>query len=237
MIVLGIDFETTGLDPEADAIIEMGAVLWDTDGGIPLRMVNMLLRDETDAPLSDEIQELTGISNGMLATFGQQRHLLAVVLRSMIPHATAFVAHNGESFDRKFLATYLRRLEMEEFALPWIDTMLDLPLPEGSSRRLNYIAADHGFLNPFAHRALFDVLTMLKVMQGYNAAGALQSAEHPVVTVEALVSFDDKDKAKERGYHWEPEIKSWRKTMRSHYAETEATEAGFRVRFVEEKKF
>ncbi len=96
---------------------------------------------------------------------------------------------------------------------PVIDTMIDLPFDEKihGSKKLTHLAATHGFLNPFPHRAVFDVLTMLKMASYYDLKTILARNASPTVTVVARVSFDDKDKAKALGFHWEATSKTWEK--------------------------
>src|SRR5208282_4762391 len=77
----------------------------------------------------------------------------------------------------------------------------DLEVPERNSTRLTYMAADHAFLNPFPHRAMFDVMTMLKILDNYDIGKVMELAKSPTVTVKAIVSFDQKDLARNRGYH------------------------------------
>jgi DNA polymerase III subunit epsilon len=88
--------------------------------------------------------------------------------------------------------------------LPVIDTLTDIPFAsEPDSRKLKYLAGDHGFLNPFAHRAVFDVLTMLKVLSHYPIDKVLEYAKAPMITIRAVVDFNNKDKAKARRFSWE----------------------------------
>jgi hypothetical protein len=88
--------------------------------------------------------------------------------------------------------------------LPWIDTLTDIPYPaEISTRKLSYLAADHGFINPFQHRALFDVLTMLNVLSRYELGAILEFQQIPWVTIQANVSYDDRMLAKEARFFWQ----------------------------------
>src|SRR5690606_9794451 len=104
-------------------------------------------------------------------------------------------------------------------AKPWIDTKCDIP-QKGKSSSLVYMAADHGFVNPFPHRALHDVFTMLKLAGHYDLDEALQLARSPYITLVAEVSFDDRDKAKSAGFHWDPKRKLWTQRVRAKKAES-----------------
>jgi DNA polymerase-3 subunit epsilon len=82
----------------------------------------------------------------------------------------------------------------------WIDTRLDVPKP--MIGKLIAIAAEHGFLNPFPHQALSDVLTMLRILDEYDFEAVLARARIPNIMVEFVGPFESKDHAKECGFYW-----------------------------------
>ena len=71
------------------------------------------------------------------------------------------------------------------------------------------MAADHGFLNPFPHRAVTDALTMLKLAGMYDWDETIKRSKSPIRTLIANVSFENKDLAKSAGFHWIAETKQW----------------------------
>jgi DNA polymerase-3 subunit epsilon len=246
MLILGLDFETTGLSFTDDRITEIGAVLWDTDARMPVQIFNTLVRHADGPPITDEITRLTGITQAMLDAYGVAPCAAFRRLCAMAATAGIVVAHNGNGFDRPmFEAQMLRFSAVPETAtitsaaaaqeLLWVDTCMDVPYPASiSTRKLVHLAAEHGFLNPFAHRAVFDVLTMLKVLDAYISTPAgldavLESARQPMVTLLAIVNFDDRDKAKARGYRWRAATKQWVRHIKSHHADAERRDCGFNV--------
>lgn len=248
MKLLGLDFETTGLDVRTDRIIEIGAVLWDTDLGVPLRIMSMLVHDGQAPAISAEIEGITGITQAMLVEHGRRPVEAACELYHLMHAAEAVVAHNGTTFDRPMFEAFCRRMENETCtpgiggerfgwpALPWIDTCVDVPYPERmTTRKLVHLAAEHDFLNPFAHRAVFDVLTMLTVLRRYDVGEVMVSARQPSVTVIALVSFADNQLAKDRGYRWDAPTKTWRKVMKAHKVEGEQVACGFMTRVLRDE--
>lgn len=195
MLVLGLDLETTGLKPESDEIIEVGAVVWDTDRMAPVKIYSELVQAQTEVP--QEITRITGITNQDLQNWGVSPQEALLNLEALAQRCEYIVAHNGLEFDKLFIDRYLEQIPDIQLDLPWIDTMTDLPYPEDlKTRKLSYVAAEHGFLNPFAHRSLFDVLTMMKVFSSYPLADVIEFAKSPMVRVVAQVSFAEKDKAK-----------------------------------------
>lgn len=215
MRILGLDFETTGLDFENDRIIEVGLVLWDTDTQRPLSMFSELVKHWDVPPISYEVTEINGIDQLMVNEFGVSPAVMIQAVQTYASKAEAFAGHNVLGFDKKMLEAELKRQSADIPGLPWIDTMLDLPFPKRmKARSLNHLAADHGFLNPFAHRAVFDVLTTLRLMQGYDLAAVMKSASEPVVRLQAMVSFEDRDKAKAMGFHWKADRKAWELEMK-----------------------
>ncbi len=221
-MILGIDLETTSLDTATTEITEIGAVLWDEKAHRPVLMENILIRGPK---VPDEIRALTGISQEYLDNYGVELGEAMIRLRPLYKHAHWMVAHNGTGFDRPICERVLG-IKTEK----WIDTSIDLPFPkEMTTRKLTHLAAEHGFLNPFAHRAVTDVLIMLQVLSCYDFPEVARLAGIPSVRVIADVSFDHREKAKARGYRWDGECKRWFKFIKADQVETEIRDAGFRV--------
>jgi DNA polymerase III subunit epsilon len=208
VIVLGLDLETTGLEAGTCNIIEVGAVLWDWSRKTPLRVVSELV--ECHEPLPAEITELTGIADTDLRRWGVPLVTALTKLQETARDAEYVVAHNGINFDRLFLERAWSAIPQTRFDLEWIDTCHDLPLPKNlQTRKLSYLAAEMGFLNPFAHRSVFDVLTMLKVLSHYPPEDVLRLQKSPLRRLVAQVSYDERDKAKAHGFRWDPQRRYW----------------------------
>ncbi|GAA0298389.1 hypothetical protein GCM10009128_16510 [Psychrosphaera haliotis] len=212
MYVLGIDLETTGLSFEEDEIIEIGAVVWDIDSNKPAAMLNHLVVQPDKLPLSKTIVNITGITDTDLTEFGLEEKYALMEFLKLAEKCQYIVAHNGNHFDKPFIEKALSRYSMN-INLPWIDTMFDVPF-KSRTKKLTYLAAEHNFLNPFAHRALFDVLTMLKVCSDYDWQEIIERAQSPQVKVIAKVSKEDRQLAKDQGFRWDSKNYVWFKEMK-----------------------
>jgi DNA polymerase III subunit epsilon len=209
MLVLGVDLETSGLSSEKDQIIEIGAVLWDTDSHAPKKIFNELIYyDNLDLP--KEVQSITGITPQDLKKYGLLLNDCLKKLNELVQEAEYLVGHNAVSFDAEFLNQAYMMYQMPKIKKPWIDTLTDIPYPqEIKTRKLSYLAAEHGFINPFSHRALFDVLTTLKLLAKYDIQEVISIQQSPLVKVLAHVSFDERDKARRIGFRWDPQQRHW----------------------------
>ncbi len=213
MLLLGLDLETTGLNPDADDIIEIAAVIWDTHRQSPIKIYNELV--QTQQILSPEITRLTGIEQSDLNNWGVSPQEILFNLESLSKKCSYIVAHNAKEFDQKFILRYLKENPEVQITLPWIDTLTDLPYPNDmKTRKLMHLGAEHGFLNPFPHRSLFDVLTMFKILSHYPIEQVIELLESPLVRAVAQVSFDEREKAKTLGFKWDPQRKEWFKSLR-----------------------
>ncbi|MHA1592380.1 MAG: 3'-5' exonuclease [Candidatus Heimdallarchaeaceae archaeon] len=220
MKVLGLDLETTGLDFEKDRIIEIGLVLYDTELKVPLRMYSEFI-DEPNRPKIDRTKVAADITDEMLNIYGyktgprERNDFLVDQLVEFFKEAEYVVAHNGNLFDKIMLKNFFDRYERILPETPWLDTRTDIVYPKHCvARNLIYLAAFHGFVNPFPHRALFDVMTMLKILDKYDVTQVIGRSLSPVVTLRANVSYNNKDLAKARGFMWSPENKFWYKDMK-----------------------
>jgi DNA polymerase-3 subunit epsilon len=227
-LVCGIDFETCGLDPVADRVIEVGACLYDWNTGVPLQLLSSFIHIEK--PLPEEIVKLTGITDELLENYGRPAQDVFADLHYLFGKSDHVMAHNGTAFDRKFYDAAVEREEAFGYDGLWLDSMTDIKFPpEIKTRNLRHLAAEYGFLNPFAHRAIFDVLTMLKLAEQFNLEDIIARSQEPTVYVQAIVSFDEKELAKERGYHWCGAKKMWWRSWKQNDYEADKAECGFRT--------
>ena len=152
-----IDFETTGMSPAQGArATEIAAVL--VQGGQVVGRFQSLMN--TGAWVPPFIEQLTGISNAMLATAPPARAVMHELMR--FTRGCPLVAHNA-AFDRGFWLAEAAQAgcapdEAHRFACT---LLLSRRLyPQAANHRLGTLAAlhrlpDHGR----AHRALADALT------------------------------------------------------------------------------
>ena len=143
---VAIDLETTGLDPDRDAIIEVGAVRFDLDGGC--ETFQTFVDPKRSIPY--RIQRLTGISDDDVAGAPQFAEVAAEL--EAFTGADPIVGQNV-SFDLDFLER--QRLRP---AGPAYDTheLANLLLPNLVQHDLRAIARHLEIEFPVQHRALAD---------------------------------------------------------------------------------
>lgn len=230
MLVLGVDVETTGLSFVDDRITELGMVVYDTDRNQPVRMYSEYVKAEGKA-VSPEITELTGITNEDLTKYGRSPKLAMVDFLIYQGSVDYVVAHNAP-FDRGMIEAEIERQEVDYEPKYWIDTSVDIPYPPSiKTRKLQHLAPDHGFLNPWSHRAVFDVLTMLKVLSKYDISRVVDLAKQPSILLQAVCKKPWEDTAPEGkketdiarslGFRWDGGNKQWRKIVKQEQLEHE----------------
>src|SRR5512143_1508480 len=145
-ILVSLDLETTGLDPQRDAIIEIGAVKF--RGDEILDTFSTLIDPARPIPL--KITDLTGIADRDVAA--------APRLFDVLPRLSSFVrdlpviAHNV-SFDLGFLQrqrALLDNLGIDTFELA------GMLIPHAGRYNLGSLAREVGITLPATHRALDD---------------------------------------------------------------------------------
>jgi DNA polymerase III subunit epsilon len=238
MLIVGVDVETTGLSPVEDRITEIGAVAWDTIHATPVGFFHRFIRQEK--PLSDLIKDLTGLNDEILATYGIPEEQALKDFTVFMGISEYMVAHNAPFDKRMIEGAYLRHGQFIPDNLQWIDTVVDVPYPAKiKSKSLVALAAEHRFLNPFPHRAVTDVLTMMAVASNYDWAKIIANACEPKVTIWAKTTFAEKDKAKSAGFYWNGDKKIWTKNIFLKDIVDEADKCnklGFEVQVINDSK-
>lgn len=237
MKILAIDCESTGLleDPSCKAT-EVAWAVWDTDLDRMISSrsytVNSLKEGEE---ISKEITELTGITTQQVRDHGVSAATMCEDVGKQMLMADYVMARNAP-FDKGLLFLEFNRLEMNFPPTPWICTKMDVEYPEYvKGRTQSHIAADHGFVNPFPHWAMGDVLTMLRIHQvgKYGWGRVCELAASPMIRVTANVEYQERELAKDVGFNWNPQRKIWFKDIKKLKFEEERSEYKFEY-FLEE---
>jgi DNA polymerase-3 subunit epsilon len=231
MYIIGLDLETTGLSPSENRLTEIGAVLWETEAKAPVLFFNVLV--DPESPISEEIHELTGITQDQINSFSVAEHVGLSMFNKFLEYADVLIAHNMP-FDKGFLQASYERCG---FRFPdekkFVDSATDVPYPKKiETRKLKHLASEHGIINPFSHRATTDVLTMLQIISQYDINEIIANSKIPNITIRAMTNFDQKEKAKARGFRWDGDSKVWIKRIKENQLQTETSAcltAGFSV--------
>lgn len=203
-----VDVETTGLDAGSDRIIEMGYVEFVMEGGHKPAIVESYGGlEDPGVEITREITEITGIENSHV----KGRSIDWVRVRAAMERAQVVIAHNMP-FDKAFL---LNRPELKGINVHWACSMrhIDWAGKGFRTQSLNYLAADHGFVNPFAHRAIFDCAATFRLIEPYIPELVSRSYEKEFNVVARGAPFESKDILKKNGYRWDPGQRVWSKVL------------------------
>jgi DNA polymerase-3 subunit epsilon len=199
-----IDFETMGLDPSTDDVIEIGMVKFGySAAGEVTRVVDEFASfNEPAVPIPPEITELTGITGVMV----EGRRIDMAKMEEFVHDANLIIAHNA-NFDRRFA----ERLSSAFVHKPWAcsATQVDWRACGVTGVKLEYLLTSFGHFHE-AHRAADDCHAVLALLAKPFAAGPgsvlaelLAQARRETHRVWADGSpFELKDVLKRRGYRW-----------------------------------
>lgn len=232
MRICVVDTETTDLRTDVADVIELGYAIYDPDSSAPIHVVNTLVTPK--AQITEEIEKLTDIRAYTLDQFGEQPNKVwTQFLSDMVTYdVTYLVGHNIKNYDMPVMKANMERCgcSFANIKTQVIDTLTDLPLEyTPKSMKLSYVCADHKFIMPFEHRALFDALACGKLLFMYDFKKVLALAQSPDVLLRAVVTYDDRAKASKRGFRWDGDRKLWLKTVKKCNLEKEVKEADFTI--------
>jgi DNA polymerase-3 subunit epsilon len=211
-----VDVETTGLDRKNDLVIELGLRKFQYDpeaGEIVSIGESLSALQDPGRPLSPEIIELTGLTDGDLK--GQKIDWQKV--DSLLADVDVVIAHNA-SFDRPFFDRFARESRQKLWACSL--RQINWDAKGFPSAKLEILCLYHGYFTA-AHRALNDVDALVCLLTFKDAAKndtylneLLKRADQPYVKVVAASSpFESKDLLKARGYRWDPLARVWQRLI------------------------
>src|SRR5690554_212840 len=164
--ILVFDFETTGLTPKRDKVIEVGAVLLEKIGDTYeiVQEIDYLIKQQT--PITDFISNLTGITNEMLARDGVEEEYAFRQLDNLIDEDTLLVAYNL-SFDIGFLSALYKTYVAHNFLIQndILDCMAVYKDRYPYPHKLESAVSRFGLTNNQAHRASEDAKATFKVLE------------------------------------------------------------------------
>ncbi len=148
---VAFDLETTGLSPQLDRIVEIGAVKF-VDGREVSRFGKLV---DPEMPMPPGAMAVNGITDDMLAGKPTVREVLPEFLDYI--RGAVLVAHNA-SFDLGFIRSAMGRLGLGLLANDYVDTkvMAQKAFPGRPNYKLQSLAADLGVRSLEAHRAVDD---------------------------------------------------------------------------------
>lgn len=210
--LLIIDTETSGLDLATNKVIELGAILYSVEHQTSLHQISTLLQAPNNPvePINRiPPQALPGVSNSLQAKSLE-------IFWEMAQEASYAVAHNTEFDSQWFNDHHLPKLNNSKGFLRWLCTMDDFkwPLQTKPRESLVNLALHHGIGVSTAHRALSDCLLIAALFDRMeNLTEMITYALRPKKQFKAVVSYEDRQLAKDAGFKWEADKKIWSRKM------------------------
>lgn len=259
MKLLFIDFETQCDQAQTTNATEVGALMVEHQQANGLDFfsrkseLSLLIHDLSYPPQTEEIVELTGITDDTLQKIGVPPVVAFGHLAPLIREADYVLAHN-KVFDQTVYESVAARIgvPVEKPKKGWLCTIQDIPwAPKYKCKKLSHLAYDHGIMvDPKTlHRALDDVKLLYRlVAYSYpNFDEVLRYANCPWVYLRAVILGPwqgpggdggvGKAQASKLGYSWErargtdgPVFpKAWVKRVKEDRIEAEKAAAPFKI--------
>lgn len=198
-----LDTETTSAESSGQ-VLEIGLILYSLAAQTTLMQLSALLPDRAENP-AERINRIPVAALTEWSAVNIDTHQVAL---SMLAASDVVVAHNAE-FDQQFFTGLWREK-------PWLCTCFDFRWPHATKEAEGFVhlALAHGIGVSSAHRALADcqlIASLFGRMQ--NLEGMFEHAMRPKALVQALVSYDERTRAKDAGFKWDPDYKRWIRRM------------------------
>lgn len=204
MKLLITDTETTGLKAEDCQVIELAWILYHVESATELASASALIH----AP-NNPVFHVNGISQESLDAVPRIMSDFIINAFSLAEGEADFIMAHNAPFDKGFIERHIAKTKK-----PWVDSKVDVKWPkQGTGQRLGYLAADHGIPVIDAHRALNDCRILVKLCQVCPDLKQQIEATIGAKTYKAVVSFDQKDLARNAGFSWDAYGKLWKRKL------------------------
>jgi DNA polymerase-3 subunit epsilon len=235
MRILLTDVETSGLVYDDGArVIEVAAALYDTKYASVIESFSALIKHHENGA-----EHVNGIPVGLLQEQGASPFEVWDRFLAVFVEAECVVAHRAE-FDQNLVTKSIEGMEGDlcerydswDPGKPWVCTKSDIEWPNklrGDS--LVQLALGLGLGVASAHRAMADVDTMARCLTRAQEVMTVEWAKNPCgppsdwleplfrramrpkVRVVAMVSFEQKQLAKDAGFFWDDKRREWYRNM------------------------
>ncbi len=206
--LLIIDTETTGLDPQNDQCVEVGAILFHVLSRSVLAQQSFLIPVE-----SNQAEHINHIPAD-ISRLSQPWQQGLIYLNELIDSADILVAHNA-AFDREWFGKY----PLPKVAKRWLCSMEDIRWPKERQLRVRPSVRDLALAYEIpvwsAHRALTDCIYLSEVFRRCDDLESLiDQGLEPRKLMRAEVSYEERHLAKLAGFSWNNPIpKAWTKRL------------------------
>ena len=159
---IAFDTETTGLDPETDRIVELGAVIF--EDGKPVKAFQSYVNP--GICISDEVSAVNHITNEMLQAATGEALIYPQFLKFLGDAGKGYTIICGHvaAFDLSFLCRTLDRLGLTG-QFRFVDTrQLATQLPGLEHHSLGAVSEYFGMIHENAHHAREDALTSGRIL-------------------------------------------------------------------------
>lgn len=216
MKLLFLDFEATDKDVNTARITQVAFSIYDQPTAKELYHYSALIKPEGEYEIDPVAAQITGISKEQLEIYGESLRRTLSIMLDYCRNVDYLIAHNLHGYDYPLMQNEFKRLDVADYQLPaLIDTRYDVPWPDHiDTRKLTYLGAEFGIVNPSAHSARHDVDLMAMLFFKFPFERIVERAASPMVWVRANVSYDHREKAKARRFLWDGNNKWWVKQFK-----------------------
>ncbi len=213
--LLILDTETTGLDPQNDRCLEVGAILFNVKSRSVLAQNSFLL------PVNENAAEKINKIPAEITQLMQPFHEGIKYFEALVNSSDVVVAHNA-AFDKQWFG----QEPLQAIQKQWICSMEDIPWPSQLQLKSRPSVRDLALAYEVpvwnAHRALTDCIYLAEVFKRCSELETLLiRGLEPRILMRANVSYEDRHLAKNAGFRWnEPVQGAWtRRLSQSEVAE------------------